>query len=307
VENRPVPLDVSPRDGLQNEPAWVPTDDKIAFVDRLSAAGLPAIEVTAFVNPARVPQMADAEAVLAGITRRPGTRYSALVPNLRGLDRAARCDLYEIAIFAAASETFSQRNIQQSIDASLDQYALVVRRAGEADMRVRGYLSTAFGCPYEGEVPVDRVVTLTRRLLDIGVAEVAISDTIGMAHPAQVRTVIQALTAAAVPIDRVALHFHDTRGMAIANVLVGLDAGIRVFDASSGGLGGCPYAPGATGNVAMEELIYLLEGLGYATGVDLMRLCDAAPPLEPIIGHPLPSRVLRAVLAAKRTTSPDNA
>jgi hydroxymethylglutaryl-CoA lyase len=271
--------EVGPRDGLQNEPAPVPTADKIAFVDRLSAAGLRSIEVTAFVSPKWVPQMADAAEVLAGITRRPGVRYSALVPNLRGLERAVSSSVSDVAVFAAASETFSRRNINQSIDESFETYRAVTGAAIAAGLRVRGYLSTSFGCPYEGEVPIDRVVALTRRFLEIGVYEVAVSDTIGVAHPGQVRQVLSALVAA-VPAAQIALHFHDTRGMAVANILAALEFGITTFDSSAGGLGGCPFAPGAKGNVATEQVLYLLHGLGHETGVDREKVAEAVAELR---------------------------
>ncbi len=285
--------EVGPRDGLQNEAADVPTSDKIAFVDRLSAAGLPVVEVSAFVSPARVRQMADAEAVCEGITRRPGTRYSALVPNLRGLERARVAGLSEIAVFAAASETFSRRNINQSIAQSLATYADVAAQARAAGIRVRAYLSTAFGCPFEGDVPIDRVVDLTERLLALGAFEVAVSDTIGVAHPGQVRRLLTELERR-VPAERLALHFHDTRGTALANVLAALDMGITTFDAAAGGLGGCPYAPGASGNLATEDLLYLLHGLNLETGVDLDAVFAASRALEPLLGHPLPSRYVQA-------------
>ncbi len=296
MEKSPVPFEVGPRDGLQNETALVSTAAKIAFVDALSDAGLPCIEVSAFVSPTWVPQMADAAEVFAGITRRPGTRYSALVPNLAGLERAQRAGVTDVAIFAAASETFSRRNINQSIDDSLRQYAEVARTALAAGLRVRGYLSTAFGCPFEGDVPVARVLELTERLLAMGVYEVAVSDTIGIAHPGQVRRVVGALVER-VAATRLALHFHDTRGTALANVLASLDFGIRTFDSSAGGLGGCPYAPGASGNLATEDLLYMLHGLGYETGVDLDQVFEASRPLAAAIGHPLPSRYAQARLA----------
>jgi hydroxymethylglutaryl-CoA lyase len=289
-------VEVAPRDGLQNESRVIATADKIAFVDRLSASGFPIVEVTAFVSPKWVPQMADAVDVAAGITRRAGTRYSALVPNLVGLERALAARLDDIAIFAAASETFSRRNMNQSIDGSLELYRGVAERALASGVRVRAYLSTSFGCPYEGAVPVSRVVDLTKRLLDLGAFEVAVSDTIGIAHPGQVRDVLTTLTAA-VPPARLALHFHDTRGMAAANVLTGLEYGIRTFDASAGGLGGCPFAPGASGNLATEDLLYLLHGLGHVTGVDLDAVAAASMPLQPLLGHRLPSRYLEARLA----------
>ncbi|HEX7778073.1 MAG TPA: hydroxymethylglutaryl-CoA lyase [Vicinamibacterales bacterium] len=299
-------FEVGPRDGLQNEAANVPTTDKIAFVDRLTTAGLPAIEVSAFVSPKWVPQMADAAEVFRGISRRPGTRYSALVPNLKGLDRALEAGVTEVAVFAAASETFSRRNINQSIEASLAAYEEVARAADAAGVRVRGYLSTAFGCPFEGDVPTERVIDLTSRLLDLGLFEVAVSDTIGIAHPGQVRMVLTAMTRS-LPPARLALHFHDTRGTALANVLASLEFGIRTFDASAGGLGGCPYAPGASGNLATEDLVYLLDGLGHETGVRLDGVVSAAQPLEHVIGHRLPSRVLQATLATTTLSPPGTA
>ena len=302
LRNRQVTIvEVGPRDGLQNESVQIPTADKVAFVDALSDSGLPVIEVSAFVNPARVPQMADGSAVFAGISRRAGTRYSALVPNLRGLDRAAEAGVNEIAIFAAASESFSRANINQSIDDSFATYAAVCARASEMGMRVRGYLSTAFGCPYEGAVSVDVVATLTERLLAMGVFEVAVSDTIGIAHPGQVDRVLDVLESR-VPLAQVALHFHDTRGTALANVLTGLLHGITTFDASSGGLGGCPFAPGASGNLATEDLVYMLNGLGIRTDVDLERLADASSRIAARLDHRLPSRYLAARRASRART-----
>ena len=292
-------VEVGPRDGLQNEPATVSTDDKIGFVDRLSAAALPVIEVSAFVKPSNVPQMADAATVFAGITRREGTRYSALVPNLAGLERAHAAGVHEVGIFAAASESFSRRNINQDIDASLDTYRAVCARASELKIRVRGYVSVAFGCPFEGEVPPTRVAEVAEALMNMGVFEVAIGDTIGMAHPGRVRGVV-AIVAERVPLHKVALHFHDTRGTALANVLSALELGITTYDASSGGLGGCPYAPGATGNLATEDLIYMLNGLGIETGVDLTALIAASSFIEPHVGHPLPSRYYQATIASAR-------
>jgi hydroxymethylglutaryl-CoA lyase len=286
-------VEVGPRDGLQNEPVTIPTADKIAFVDRLSDAGLPVIEVSAFVSPKWVPQMADASEVFAGITRKPDVRYTALVPNLAGLDRAGVAGVREVAIFAAASETFSQRNINQGIDASLASYRAVCERAAALGMRVRGYVSTAFGCPFEGSVSPKRVAEVCAAIIEMGAFEVAVSDTIGVAHPGQVPVVIGAV-AELVPLDRIALHFHDTRGTALANVLASLDLGIVTFDASAGGLGGCPYAPGATGNLATEDLVYMLNGLGIHTGVDLPRLVEASTFLEPRLNHVLPSRYNQA-------------
>jgi hydroxymethylglutaryl-CoA lyase len=291
-------VEVGPRDGLQNERAVVPTSDKIAFVDRLSAADLPVVEVSAFVSPAWVPQMADAEQVFAGITRRGGIRYTALVPNLAGLDRALEAGVSEVAIFAASTETFSRRNINQSIAESLTGYKRVCDRALAAGLRVRGYLSTGFGCPYEGAVSPDVVAGLTDRLLDLGVFEVAVSDTIGIAHPGQVAQLLDYLLART-PADRIALHFHDTRGTALANVLAALLLGVRTFDASAGGLGGCPYAPGAAGNLATDDLIYMLNGLGVETGVSLPALSEASTFIGERLDHPLPSRYAQAVRATR--------
>jgi len=287
-------VEVGPRDGLQNEAAAVSTADKIGFVDRLGAAGLPVIEVSAFVSPRWVPQMADAGEVFVGITRRPGIRYSALVPNLAGLERARTAGVSEVAIFAASSETFSLKNINQTIDASLETYRAVAAKCAEIGMRMRAYLSTAFGCPFEGAVDPTRVADIAASLIEMGAFEVAVSDTIGIAHPGQVPVVVDAV-AARVPLSQIALHFHDTRGTALANVLTALDLGVATFDASAGGLGGCPYAPGATGNLATEDLVYMLDGLGIRSGVDLNALVEAARFMEPRVGHALPSRYNQAV------------
>ena len=286
-------VEVGPRDGLQNEHARVPTSDKIAFVDLLSAAHLPVIEVSAFVSPKWVPQMADASDVFAGISKRDGIRYTALVPNLAGLDRAMAAGVKEIAVFAASSETFSRKNINQSIDQSLAVYAEVCARALASGLRVRGYLSTAFGCPYEGHVPPERVAELTERLVQMGVFEVAVSDTIGVSHPAQVAQVLESVLSR-VPIEKIALHFHDTRGTALANVLEALSIGVTTFDASAGGLGGCPYAPGASGNLATDDLIYMLDGLGVETGVSLSALAKASAFIQRQLDHALPSKYFQA-------------
>ncbi|OLC77760.1 MAG: hydroxymethylglutaryl-CoA lyase [Acidobacteria bacterium 13_1_40CM_4_65_8] len=287
-------VEVGPRDGLQNEHVTVATADKIAFVNRLSAANLPVIEVSAFVSPKWVPQMADAADVFAGITRRPGTRYTALVPNLAGLDRALDAGVSEIAVFAASTETFSRKNINQSIAESLSTYRQVCDRAHAAGLRVRGYLSTAFGCPFEGAVAPERVAEVAARIVDLGVFEVSVSDTIGIAHPGQVPHVLDAVLAR-VPVEKVALHFHDTRGTALANVLTSLPFGINTFDASAGGLGGCPYAPGAAGNLATEDLIYMLDGLGIETGVSLNAVTEASAFIESTLDHRLPSRYSQAI------------
>jgi isopropylmalate/homocitrate/citramalate synthase len=295
-------VEVGPRDGLQDESALVPLDAKVRFVELLADAGLPVIEVGAFVNPARVPQMADTAELFRRIRRAAGVRYTALVPNQRGLAQAVEAGADEVAIFAAASDTFSRRNINRSIAESMEGYAAVCREASAAGRPVRAYLSTAFGCPFEGPVPVDRVHRLTLELVEMGAYQVAVSDTIGVAHPGQVATVLEALTRDLSP-ERLALHVHDTRGTALSNVLVGLQAGLRTFDAAAGGLGGCPFAPGASGNLATEELVYLLQGLGAARSVDLARVAEAARFIEALVGRRLPSRYLQAA-APPRASSP---
>jgi hydroxymethylglutaryl-CoA lyase len=302
-------VEVGPRDGLQNEQVTVATTDKVAFVDMLTAAGHQAIEVGAFVSPRWVPQMADSEGVFAKIQRRAGTRYTALVPNIAGLERAIAARVDEVAVFAAASETFSKRNINQSIQGSLDIYSGVARAARRAGLPVRAYVSTAFGCPFEGAVDPRRVRDVSAALIEMGAYEVSVSDTIGIAHPGQVPGVIAAVRQA-VPLDRIALHFHDTRGTALANVLTALQLGVTTFDASAGGLGGCPYAPGATGNLATEDLLYMLDGLGITTGVRLEDVLAASRFIEQRLGHPLASRYAAAARASgapattHRTSSP---
>ena len=286
-------FEVGPRDGLQNEHAPIATADKIAFIDRLSNAGHQVIEVSAFVSPKWVPQMADAAQVFAGIARRPGTKYTALVPNRQGLERAIAAGVSEVAIFAAASETFSRRNINQSIDESLVGYAAVCADAKAAGLQVRGYLSTCFVCPFEGPIAPQRVAELSKRLIDIGVYQVTVSDTIGAATPGDVLRVLD-VVGTTLRVHDVALHFHDTRGTALANVLAGLDMGVTTFDSSAGGLGGCPYAPGATGNLATEDLLFMLHGLGIDTGVSLDAVADASRFIETRLDHKLPSRYLQA-------------
>ena len=286
-------VEVGPRDGLQNERAAISTADKIAFVDGLSEAGHQVIEVSAFVSPKWVPQMADAAQVLAGIARRPGTRYTALVPNRQGLERAVAAGVSEVAIFAAASETFSRRNINQSIDESLAAYAAVCDDARAADLRVRGYLSTCFVCPFEGPIEPQRVAEISGRLIELGVYEVAISDTIGAATPGDVLRVLEAVSAR-LPLHQIALHFHDTRGTALANVLAGLDSGVTTFDSSAGGLGGCPFAPGAAGNLATEDLLFMLDDLDIVSGVSIDAVACASRAIEAKLDHRLPSRYLQA-------------
>jgi hydroxymethylglutaryl-CoA lyase len=302
LPSRVTVVEVGPRDGLQNEKAAVSTDTKVAFVDQLTDAGLSVIEVSAFVSPKWVPQMADAGDVFKRIRMKPGVRYTALVPNRAGLDRAFEAGVREIAIFAASSETFSQRNINQSIEESLVTYRAVTDDALRAGLRVRAYLSTAFGCPFEGRVPESKVAELCERLLELGAFEVAVSDTIGIGHPGQVGRVLDAV-AARVPLTNIALHLHDTRGTALANVLIGLQHGITTFDSAAGGLGGCPYAPGAAGNLATEDLLYMLHGLGIETGVSLEGVMKASLLIEPSLGHPLPSRYVQAARSSAAVSS----
>jgi isopropylmalate/homocitrate/citramalate synthase len=293
-------VEVGPRDGLQNEAHTVATRAKVQFIDLLSAAGCPVIEIGAFVSPRWVPQMADTSAVAAAIRRVPGIRYTALVPNLMGLERAREAGLSEVAVFAAASETFSRRNINQGVDESLLTYKGVCEAAMAAGLRVRAYLSTSFGCPFEGDVPAVRVAEIAGRLLDLGVFEISISDTIGIAHPGQVPLVLEAVTRR-VPLETIALHFHDTRGTALANVLAALQLGVATFDASAGGLGGCPYAPGAAGNLATEDLVYMLDGLSIQTGIRIDRLVTASRSIESHLDHRLPSRYVQAASATRRS------
>ncbi|HYB96254.1 MAG TPA: hydroxymethylglutaryl-CoA lyase [Vicinamibacterales bacterium] len=287
-------VEVGPRDGLQNERASISTADKIAFVDRLTAAGHQVIEVSAFVSPRWVPQMADAADVFGGITRRDEVRYTALVPNLPGLERAIGAGVSEVAIFAAASDTFSRKNINQTIEESLTAYAVVCATAAKQNLRVRGYLSTCFVCPFEGRIDPARVTEIVERLLDIGVYQVAISDTIGAATPGDVVRVLDSVDRRFRTFTSIALHLHDTRGTALANVLAGLDAGVTTFDTSAGGLGGCPFAPGAAGNLATEDLLYMLNGFGIETGVDIAKVADASRFIESKLDRALPSRYLRA-------------
>ncbi len=286
-------VEVGPRDGLQNEKAPIAVEDKIAFVDQLTHAGHAAIEVSAFVSPKWVPQMADASEVFAGITRRSGVRYTALVPNRAGLERAIAAGATEVAIFAAASDTFSRKNINQSIDESLATYKTVVDDAQSAGIKVRGYLSTAFYCPFEGPIAAATVADVASRLHDLGVFEVAISDTIGAATPGDVIRVLETVSDR-LALHQIALHFHDTRGTALANVIAGLDYGVTTFDSSAGGLGGCPYAPGAAGNLATEDLLYMLNGLGIETGVSIDSVAKASRFIETKLDHALPSRYLHA-------------
>ena len=287
-------VEVGPRDGLQNEPETVSVDAKVAFVDLLSESGLEEIEVTAFVSPKWVPQLADAEEVLARIRRREGVRYTALVPNEQGLERALRARVDGIAVFTAASETFNRKNINATIEESIERFRPVVPRARAEGLRVRGYVSTAFWCPYEGRIEPAAVVAVVRRLLELDVDEISIGDTIGKAVPGEVHDLLDLLLDA-IPQDHLAMHFHDTYGTAVANALAAYDRGITVFDSSSGGVGGCPYAPGAAGNVATEDLAWVLTRSGAETGVDLERITAASDRLAAALGRPLRSRVREAL------------
>jgi isopropylmalate/homocitrate/citramalate synthase len=272
-------VEVGPRDGLQNEAAVVPTDAKVRFVEQLAAAGLPVVEVTSFVHPAAVPQLADADQVLPAVRRREGVRYPVLVPNERGLDRALEAGADAIAVFTAASEAFAKANINMSIAESLERFAPMLRRAREEGMWARGYVSTAFGCPYQGAVEPQSVVDVAVALRELGCDEISIGDTIGVAEPDDVERVVTALLEK-LPADRLALHLHDTAGRAIDNVEAGLRLGITTFDSSAGGLGGCPFAPGAPGNLATEELVQRLHELHIETGVDVAAVAAAAAELR---------------------------
>jgi hydroxymethylglutaryl-CoA lyase len=286
-------VEVGPRDGLQNEKVTIPTEAKIEYITALADSGLKVIEAGAFVSPKWVPQMADTAEVYREIPKDPGVEFPVLVPNMKGLDRAIEAGVKSIAIFTAASDTFNKRNINMTIDESFTNYAPVAVRARAEGMRVRGYISTAFGCPYEGDVPAEKVLEVSARLLDLGCYEVSVGDTIGVGTPMQVQGVVGMLLQV-IPASKLAMHFHDTRGTALANTLAALEMGIATFDASSGGLGGCPFAPGASGNLATEDLIYMLDHMGIDTGVSLDRLVIASSIVGPYLDHPLPGRYLQA-------------
>ncbi len=290
-------VEVGPRDGLQNEKAVVPTAAKIELIDRLSATGLQTIEATSFVSPKWVPQLADAAEVYAGIARKPGVRYPVLVPNEQGYDRALAAGAGEIAVFTAASEAFNRRNINASIDESLARFAPVLDRARQDGIAVRGYVSTVLGCPYQGDVPVADVVRVARELHAMGCYEVSLGDTIGIGTPAKARAMLRAV-AGAVPMDALAVHFHDTYGQALANLLACLEEGVAVVDAAVSGTGGCPYAKGASGNVASEDVVYMLQGMDIETGIDLEALSDTGRWLAALLGRDTGSKVTRARAAA---------
>jgi hydroxymethylglutaryl-CoA lyase len=286
--------EVGPRDGLQNERAPIPTQAKLRFIELLADAGLREIEATSFVSPAAVPQLADADDLLAGLERRPGVRYPVLVPNERGLARAEAAGVDAICVFTAASEPFTKANINMTIGDSIDTFRPVVARARELGWWTRGYVSTAFGCPYQGPVGEAAVVAVALELLELGVEELSVGDTIGVAAPGDVRRVVGALLDAGIPPGSLAMHFHDTRGTALANVTAALELGIRTLDASTGGTGGCPYAPGAAGNLATEDLVYLLDREGMSHGVDLDALLVAARHVSETLARPLTTKVGQA-------------
>jgi hydroxymethylglutaryl-CoA lyase len=295
-------VEMGPRDGLQNEKQLVPLATKLELIDRLAAAGLHEIEATSFVSPKWVPQMADHDALMRALKRRPGVRYPVLTPNLQGFEAAMAAGAEQVAVFAAASEAFSKKNINCSIAESIERFAPVMAAARERGISVRGYVSCVIACPYEGPVAPPRVAEVAERLADIGCDEVSLGDTIGVGTPASVQRMLEAV-AAQVPLARLAGHYHDTYGMAVANVLASYQFGLRCFDASVAGLGGCPYAKGATGNVATEDVVYLLHGLGAHTGIDLQRLVDTAQWISSRLERPPGSRVSRALIAKRSSES----
>ncbi len=287
-------VEVGPRDGLQNEPYTIPTQVKIELIERLADTGLGVVEATSFVAAPAIPQLADADEVFGRIERKPGVRYPVLVPNVKGYERARGVGAEEIAVFTAASEAFNRKNINCSISESLERFAPVLARAREDDVRVRGYVSTVLGCPYQGDVPVGEVVRVAEALFDAGCAEISLGDTIGVGTPKKAREMLETV-ARSVPMEQLAVHFHDTYGQALANIHTCLDAGVRVIDSSVAGLGGCPYARGATGNVATEDVVYMLHGLGMETGVDLMQLARVGDWIAGELNRPR-SRTGQAIL-----------
>jgi hydroxymethylglutaryl-CoA lyase len=287
--------EVGPRDGLQNEQTTVSVDVKAQFIDRLADAGLATIEATSFVHPKWVPQLADAEQLIDILERRPGVRYPVLVPNERGLDRALEKGLRDIAVFGSATETFAQRNLNRSIDESIAMFAPVVERARNEGLDVRGYLSMCFGDPWEGDVAIAQVIDVGARLLDLGCTQLSLGDTIGVATPGHVTALLAAFAERGIDVSALAVHFHDTYGQALANTLAALQSGVTTVDASAGGLGGCPYAKNATGNLATEDLVWMLQGLGIDTGVDLPKLVETSIWLAASLGRPSSSSVVRAL------------
>jgi hydroxymethylglutaryl-CoA lyase len=291
--------EVSPRDGLQNEAAMLPIDAKKSLIAALLASGLTRLELTSFVSPRWIPQLADADELVKQMVAPPGVSFSALVPNAKGLERAREAGLREIAVFMSASETHNRKNTNRSIDGSLESFEEIVPPALESGMKVRAYVSTVWGCPYEGEVDPKRALEITKRLLDLGCYQISLGDTIGVGTPRQTERIVRMFLESIAP-EKLALHLHDTRGTALPNVLVGLGLGIRDFDSAIAGLGGCPYAPGAAGNVATEDLVYMLHGMGIETGLDLDKLIEAGKVAERIVGRALPGKVHQAGPATRR-------
>ena len=288
-------VEVGPRDGLQNEKALIPTEQKVQFINMLAEAGFPVVEATSFVSPRAIPQLSDASAVMAGLTRLPSTSFPVLVPNLKGMERALAAGVRAVAVFTAASESFTRHNINATIEESLANFRPVVALAQQEGVTVRGYISTVFGCPYEGSVDPLKVLSVAQALLEMGIDELSLGDTIGVATPNQVVDVISLLVDdGAIPLGQLAVHFHDTRGTALANVLMALQLGISIVDSSAGGLGGCPYAPGAAGNLATEDLLYMLNGMGIHTGVDLDKVVAATRFIVPFLGHDPTSKYYQA-------------
>jgi hydroxymethylglutaryl-CoA lyase len=292
--------EVSPRDGLQNESTVIPTSAKRELIEALAGTGLQHIEITSFVSPRWIPQLADATELVKSLSAAPGVTWSALCPNATGLERARAVGLKEVAIFLSASESHNQRNTNKSIQRSLEVFEELIPVARDAGMRVRAYISTVWGCPYEGDVDPARALEIARELVRWGVYQVSLGDTIGVGTPLQTQRICE-LFLAEFSVDQIALHFHDTRGTALGNVLVGLDLGVRTFDAAVGGLGGCPYAPGAAGNLATEDLVYMLHGMGLETGIDLAKLIAAGEVAERVVGRKLPGKVHQAGLPRVRT------
>ncbi len=291
-------VEVGPRDGLQNEKVTIPTEQKIQFINTLSDAGLPVVEATSFVSPRAIPQLSDASVVMAGITRHPGVEYPVLVPNLKGMERALAAGVRSVSVFTAASESFTRHNINATIAESLNNFRPIVALARQEHISVRGYISTVFGCPYEGAVDPQSVVHVAQALLEMGIEELSLGDTIGVATPVQVMEMIDLLVQQNIRIEQLAVHFHDTRGTALANVLASLQMGVSIIDSSVGGLGGCPYAPGAAGNLATEDLLYMLNGMNIATGVDLEKVVAATRFIAPLLGHAPTSKYYQAHEAA---------
>ncbi len=292
-------VEVGPRDGLQNEKALIPTAQKIQFIQMLADAGLPVVEATSFVSPRAIPQLSDASEVMANLSRRSSTSYPVLVPNLKGVERALAAGVRAIAVFTAASESFTRHNINATIAESLANFRPVIALAQQEKVTIRGYISTVFGCPYEGKVEPRQTLNVAQALLEMGVDELSLGDTIGVATPNQVVDVISLLVYdGVIPMRQLAVHFHDTRGTALANVLIALQCGISIIDSSAGGLGGCPYAPGAAGNLATEDLLYMLHGMGIHTGVDLDKVVAATNYINPLLGHTPTSKYYQAAISS---------